>query len=100
MKKRISALVMVILLSLCLGTMFVSAAEVTPRGRTCTCGGGLYPKSTSYSAWATYGSVKCEKNNNYYDSKQKRSVYTTYRCNRCGYEVTLTTTQYRTLCTH
>lgn len=100
MKKKMCVLIMTVLMSISFSTLFVSAEEISPRGTACTCGGGLNLVKTTYDSWTTIGAVKCEKNNNYYDSKQKRNVHKSYKCNRCGYEVTLDSVQYRTLCTH
>lgn len=80
--------------------MMASAAEIQPYGFGCTCGGSLNARRNTYDAWVTYAPVKCDKKNWLYDSKQKRTVHTTYACNKCGTQVTQNSTQYRTLCTH
>lgn len=88
-----------LLLSLNIGAMVTSASEIVPFGMTCSCGGSLNGRKTSYGAWATYASTPCTVKTAYYDSKQKRTVYTTYTCNKCGYQVTQKTgTGYRTIC--
>lgn len=98
MKKRICSIMLIMMLGI--SSMMVSAAEISPYGSGCTCGGSLNGKRTTYDAWVTYASVTCSKKNWLYDSKQKRTVHTTYICNNCGAQVTQNSTQYRTLCTH
>lgn len=99
MKKKVCVLIIALVLSLNLGTIFVSASDAVPYGLTCSCGGNLNGQTKTYSAWVTYASVGCTVKNGYYDSKQRRTVYTTYTCNKCGYKLTqVTGTQERIIC--
>ena len=98
--KKICAFIMIMMLGLSFGGQKVLAADIVTYGTACTCGGSLNQNRVSYDAWETYASTKCSKNNNLYDSKQKTTKHTTYKCNRCGYQVTIDTKVERTLCTH
>lgn len=91
---------LIVMMSVSMASSMVLAADIQPYGFACTCGGALNASTTTYDAWVTYEPVKCEKKNWLYDSKQKRTVHTTYICNQCGTQVTQNSTQYRTLCTH
>ena len=80
MKKKIFATMLVIILSMSLGTILLHAADAVPYAMTCTCGGSLNARTVKRDAWQTYEPVKCSKYPNYYDSKQKRDVHTTFIC--------------------